>query len=469
MITSSIAESAPANTTDPFEAKEWEELKETFAQASELYDRDDLPGSIALLRGVIHECHRFLLRHPDPTLFFSPPDQRENVPDSPVLAPLTPSVVEDRLWRDWHWTHERGRGNREDRMSTSPPPDRDPSGESPSAFYAVFGTALFLFGNLIAQNASLVLSREPAVPSLYWLAALDVFNACDNLPSRTSGVAIGAGPTTADDWRIAVAWGRILVCLADEATAPSRTPVPAAPRFAPRSPLAAIVALRMPGVSHARASASALLTLAADQFSRGIFHMPHTQPTPAPGPPDARAFSRPRELFTLASEVLGVAERLRDADARRKWALWADAIFHQMHMEADVDEWRARVTVARGRCWLAAGSARADELEDALEQGDAGVLRSREAEDARQGLAMAISFFERAKGSASTDSPETSLQDMQPLLAEALLSLANLTADEDAREALYTRAQAEGGEAVTRELGPRPTAAPTEDVRMDES
>jgi hypothetical protein len=69
-------------------------------------------------------------------------------------------------------------------------------------------------------------------------------------------------------------------------------------------------------------------------------------------------------------------------------------------------------------------------------------------------------------------------------LAEALLSLANLTTDEDAREALYMRAQAEGGYMVARELGGtiRPTRtrvhahartprsrSRTMDVRMDES
>ena len=57
-----------------------------------------------------------------------------------------------------------------------------------------------------------------------------------------------------------------------------------------------------------------------------------------------------------------------------------------MHMEADVDAWRARVGVARGRCWLVIGSAHADEMEDALERGDACVLLSKEAEVARTGL-----------------------------------------------------------------------------------
>jgi hypothetical protein len=57
-----------------------------------------------------------------------------------------------------------------------------------------------------------------------------------------------------------------------------------------------------------------------------------------------------------------------------------------MHMEADVDAWRARVGVARGRCWLVIGSVHADEMEDALERGDTGVLHTKEAEVARTGL-----------------------------------------------------------------------------------
>lgn len=317
--------------------------------------------------------------------------------------------------------------------------------------HAVLGVALFLFGNIIAQNPSLALPREPTTPSPYWLAALDVLNAGDNLPSQTNGAHAYASPSydatgsgSADDWRVAIAWGRTLVALAYEATkrspstsSPSPPPSPATaraylppaspnsptspsssnspPRYQPRSPLAVITTLRPPGLSHAaRASASELLTLAADQFSRGIFHMPHnnhqphhhhhpnnnsnrtslsspcssSSPSSPPGTAatEAAAAQRPHILYTLASEVLAVAERLDDTEARRRWAGWADAVFLQMHMEADVDAWRARVGVARGRCWLVIGSAHADEMEDALERGDASVLLSKEAEVARTGL-----------------------------------------------------------------------------------
>jgi hypothetical protein len=112
-------------------------------------------------------------------------------------------------------------------------------------------------------------------------------------------------------------------------------------------------------------------------------HQPHHGTS---SPTSSAAARRPHVLFTLASEVLAVAERLDDAEACRRWAGWADAVFLQMHMEADVDAWRARIGVARGRCWLVVGSAHADDMEDALDHGDSSVLLSKDAEDARVGL-----------------------------------------------------------------------------------
>jgi len=263
--------------------------------------------------------------------------------------------------------------------------------------HAVLGIALFFFGNIIAQNPDLALSREPTTPTPYWRAALDVFNAGENLPCQTRGT----DPTDEDgkehNWRLAIVWGRTLVALAHEATKPSPPPSPATarpspraapypPRYPPRSPLAAIAAMHTPGgLAHVRATPAELLTLAADQFTRGIFHMPRIP----------RASGRAHTLFTLAEEVLAVAERLDGAEARRRWAEWADAVFVQVCAEVDVEAWRARVDVARGRCSLVTGHVRADEVEDRVERGDVGVLLSKEAEEARAGLSMGkhSSFF----------------------------------------------------------------------------
>ena len=387
-------------------------------------------------------------------------------------------------------------------------------------------------GSLIAQDPSVVLPDEPDAPSTYWLAALDVFETGENLPSRVGG----GGLDTAEDWRMAIVWGRTLVSLADEkvthsmrlAKAAPATPAPPAlpelaytpaaspfamsePQWPASSPFHAIAQFRPPvtrRMSLYAASAHDIMVLAMDQFSRGIFHMPHPHyshahnpsfihtpgtgagvsqtssyfssasgPSPhhaslSPAPALAGAadplvsFSRPKELFTIASEVLGVAERLPLAAHRQYWARWADGVFEQMKNEADMDAWRAPILGARGRCWLVMGGAPVEDMEGALERGGAaaaGVLHSAEAEEAREGLAMAVSFFERARGSAVALAGEGSGagagagaaagDEVRPLLAEALLVLANLTADENKREELYARAQAEAGEDLGLGLG----------------
>ena len=391
----------------------------------------------------------------------------------------------------------------------------DRHAELPTAFHAIFGTSLFLMGNLVSQDPSIVLPGEPDAPSTYWLAALDVFETGENLPSRIGG----NGLDNTEDWRMAIVWGRTLVCLADEkvthnmkvakeqAQASSAAsgdfcyyPMGSAfsmsePHWPPSSPFHAIAQFRPPvtrRMSLYSASAHDIMVLAMDQFSRGIFHMPHPHyshahnPTfvhtpgtttggfqssnyfsSASAPPSHYAspyvpssdplvsFSRPKELFTIASEVLGVAERLVSGTHRHYWASWADSVFNQMKNEADMDAWRAPILSARGRCWLVMGSAPVEEMEAALEAGDLDVLHTPEAEEAREGLAMAISFFERAKAQATDTTMSMSSDpgelggprdDVSPLLAEALLVLANLTADENKREELYARAQAEAGE-----------------------
>lgn len=374
-------------------------------------------------------------------------------------------------------------------------------------------------GNLVLQDPSIVLPGEPDAPSTYWLAALDVFETGENLPSRIGG----NGLDTTEDWRMAIVWGRTLVCLADEKVThnmkvakeqaqassaasgefcyyPMGSAFPMSePHWPTSSPFHAIAQFRPPvtrRMSLYSASAHDIMVLAMDQFSRGIFHMPHPHyshahnPTfvhtpgttagayqnsnyfsSASAPPSHYAspyvpssdplvsFSRPKELFTIASEVLGVAERLVSGAHRHYWASWADSVFNQMKNEADMDAWRAPILSARGRCWLVMGSAPVEEMETALEAGDLDVLHTPEAEEAREGLAMAISFFERAKAQAADSygygyghgvawgsADEGPGDDVSPLLAEALLVLANLTADENKREELYARAQAEAGE-----------------------
>ncbi|KIK56987.1 hypothetical protein GYMLUDRAFT_138519, partial [Collybiopsis luxurians FD-317 M1] len=458
MDTSSITfKGTQTNSKVTCDYEDWEDLKDLFGKALEQYEGEDASSALPLIRGVIHECHRFLLFYEDPSVLFSNPN---NIPGH---SPDTLTPPDERLHRDWTADH---------------PPDSVGNKafpnckcvEPPTAFHSIFGTALFLFGNLVAQDPALVLEGEPESPLQYWLAALDVFETGENLPTRTSGRSVNLP----EDWRFAIVWGRTLVCLADETisrlrkTSNSSTDDPSAykrtpffadePTWPSQSPFSIIVQRRPPvtqRMSLITASPDEILRLAMDQFSRGIFHMPHPShavPPPAGKPPSSGgasspldSFSRAKELFTIASEVLLVAEKLDAPPQRKYWASWADSVFNQMKMEADVDAWRGPINRARGQCCLIVGTAQAEEFEEALERGDDSVLQSEDADEAREALTDAVAFLDKAKSSADPDQVD---EELQHFLEEALLTLANMTLDEKAREALYARAQKESGGAL---------------------
>ncbi|KAJ7228873.1 hypothetical protein GGX14DRAFT_692753 [Mycena pura] len=420
--------------------EDWEDLKELFARAAEQYDNDDVHEALPLLRGVIHECHRFLLLYEDPSVLFAEPTRRSKSPEPISVSP------------------------------SSKQPQKCKCRESPTAFHAILGTSLFLFGSLLAQDASLAVADEPTNPATYWLAALDVFETGENLPSRTSG----RGCQYPEDWRMAIVWGRTLLAVADEVVKREHSttllpPLPPEPKWPnpAASPFAAIAMRRPPASRRITLTTTAphdLLLLAMDQFTRGIFHMPHPAHAADDAPADAaRPFSRATELFTIAREVLALAERLPAPAERTRWATWADSVLQQMDLEGDTarDEWRGPVTRARGRCWLVVGTARMEDIEAMAEERgwEDSVLDCEEAGEAREGLVRAIEFFERAAGSAKGEFGDSTEgeggkelsdeeQELRAFLAEALLTLANLTKEEDKREELYRRAQELDGDVL---------------------
>lgn len=275
---------------------------------------------------------------------------------------------------------------------------------------------------------------------------------------------------------MAIMWGRTLVALADDLLARQtkskednpNTPLDPfiasyladSPKWPNASPFGAINRSRRTTrrLSLTTATPNELLVLAMDQFSRGIFHMPHPNhsppasssslpaPSPLPAikqPPDS--FSRAKELFTIGSEVLLISEKLLEPSERQTWGAWSDSIFSQMKMEADMEVWRAPIARARGRCCLIVGAARAEELEGALESGNMDVLDTEDAEDAREALVCAIGYLEKAR-ELCEEEDEEGKEELRSLLVEALVTLANLTGDVGRREELYAKAQLEGGE-----------------------
>lgn len=261
-----------------------------------------------------------------------------------------------------------------------------PVGDLPTAFHSLLGTALFFFGNLMAANPDLALPGEPPSPVPYWIAALDVFESGENLPTRVEGQhtnpmprqfnfsAGGSVSPPGEDWRMAIMWGRTLVAIATEIVdrnrgKPPPPPPPTSfpspfptnkdylktgtiwdeePEWPPESPFGVIINRRPPitrRMSLNDATPHEMLQLAMDHFSRGIFHLPHNtstssassssyplsssrQPTTTTGPP----FSRGKVLYEVAEEVLLLAEKLDDPEERREWAHFADSIFGQIYV-----------------------------------------------------------------------------------------------------------------------------------------
>lgn len=286
--------------------------------------------------------------------------------------------------------------------------------EQPTAFHAILGITLFLFGNLIAHDPSLALEGESASPTAYWLAALDVFETGENLPSRTDPKMCDAP----EDWRMAVVWGRTLVCLADVKITRSMKAAQGnlnclnsqacftaedEPDWSPESPFHAIASRRPPvtrRMTLTSASAHDLMVLAMDQFSRGILHMPRRVLPSAGGSRQnpltiGPHFSRAGELFAIASEVLGVAERLDSPDDRQHFSFWADSIFNQVSKSSSgVDvELPTRVALSRGRCWLNIASSKVEEYEGAIERGDEAVLSSPQVAETREELSTGSFHF----------------------------------------------------------------------------
>ncbi|KAG6889757.1 hypothetical protein C0995_014684 [Termitomyces sp. Mi166 len=445
MDVSSIA--GPGNSPEKpsWTYDDWEDLKDLFVQATDQFENAGASEALPIIRGVIHECHRFMLVYPDPSVLLLNPPPKHHL--SGTTSPPDEAIASVLL------------------SSLPPKPHKCKCADLPTAFHLILGTVLFMFGSLIDQDPTQAAPGEPDTPLPYWLAALDVFETGENLPIRTSGY----GPEVPDDWQMAIVWGRTFVALAEQmvtrqleshkegasATYDGATVsefLAEDPEWPPESPFSVIVRRRPPltqRMTLSSASPNELMVFAMDQFSRGIFRMPHQVHQAQILPLGAETFSRAKELFQIASDVLSVAEKLMLPTERHFWATWADGIFNQMKMEADMDAWRGPINRARGRCWLVVGTARAEEFEAAMEESDGSLADSKEAREARDGLLKALAFFERAKGSAAANHEELGdedAQELRKLLAETLLDLGNLAPTKEEQEKYYTRAKEEGGQ-----------------------
>jgi len=294
----------------------------------------------------------------------------------------------------------------------------------------LLGSTLFFFGNLIAACPHLALSDESSIPVPYWIAALDVFEGGENLPSRFIANAYRMDdlpddytPPPREDWRMGVMWGRTLVALATEMVdryrkdpPPPRpitflSPIPTntdylktgtiwddEPRW-PRDSLFGLINAHRPPITRQMllvdVTPHGLLQIAVDHLHRGIFHMPHSSSTSARTSHNMVTphFSRSKSLYEIADEVLLLAEKLPDPQERREWASYASSVLsqilvprsHRFHEKStatasgsttstDTSDPRSSIpqgllAKTRGRAYLVIGSTIAEVIEESMDQG----------------------------------------------------------------------------------------------------
>ncbi|KIJ65437.1 hypothetical protein HYDPIDRAFT_27444 [Hydnomerulius pinastri MD-312] len=353
MSAMSLAQSRPAKVLQAdFSYDDWLGLQALFANALKLFNEgepeDEGRGAIALVRGVIHQCHRSLVSNQNAGLI-------DDEVSGGVVRGLSPGSLDEAVSNNTALEciialSPRTRVVTENKKL----PERT---QYLTALHAILGTSIFFFGRLIGKNPSLALPGEPATSLPYWLSALDVFETGYNLPGRTSG-AYSLG----EDWLLATSGSRALLAVIGLLLAGERSQHSAMNLFMSNckwpanSPLGTIAAQRPPA-THRMAlslmSPNELMLVAADQFLRGILHMPHNHTAYFPH------FSRANELLTIATEVLEVVEQFPLASERQHWASWAQSILNLIKPEMATEAQLELCQLARNRCRSLVGSHKA--------------------------------------------------------------------------------------------------------------
>ena len=250
----------------------------------------------------------------------------------------------------------------------------------------------------------------------YWLSALDVFEAGDSLPNRSKI----ADSVTSEDWRMSIAWGFALVCLAKVVQKRTQAAKDLPPTDAPLlveepqwrldSPFHAILSKTPPLTRQFHlqgASPQELLLLAQDHIYRGILYMPRSGWSPTGMFSESiatlpiskvLASNAPREFLKISADILSIAEQFEEPSERQSWAQFADVVLNAVQGVED-EPWKTSILLGRGKCQLASAFAKMQALGMDLQAPESHhqVLDSYRARSARKTLSSGWGFnFQRA-------------------------------------------------------------------------
>ncbi|KAF9511356.1 hypothetical protein BS47DRAFT_1346876 [Hydnum rufescens UP504] len=312
--------------------------------------------------------------------------------------------------------------------------------EPPTAFFALYADALIHSGHIIGINSEVALEGEPDSPLAYFEAALDIV--------ESGAEKANAGSQSGDDWKLHYSWTKALVLLARaKITQPgiSGAGAPSISTVSSSSTLAGQLR-RTPG-----SSSEDLLSIAVEHYNIAVSHIPQNLPSRRDQGaehdiPSIRTPSKSEICCTIGTLVFDVAELLPSSERRHHWTNWAVEAFEDSRRHLGLDELQVEYNLTKGH-----GRALLALLPDLLGEDfdeDPNILSLPEAPKARIEVENALSLFDRARVISSTLRPNSRENDddeeLHNLLCEALLYLANLTEDNETRDALFSRAREEG-------------------------
>ncbi|KAG9014343.1 hypothetical protein FRB94_012749 [Tulasnella sp. JGI-2019a] len=366
--------------------EDWEDLKEIFANALHNYKGPEPTTCAPLLRGVIHECDRFIRNLDDPTSVY-----RTNLEvSSSVSRPTTDSLL---------------------------------------SFATIQGYALYLMGTLILDDPAIVTEGEPTDPAEYFEVVLSTF---DDAFKRYKG----EGPADIlDPWRarMEIVWGDAINGLA-----------------ATRNESGPSIAEDDHAMTLYKAETAVAHFLDAQRCFPSTKRVGSSDPVLSVDsevdPTSIVTLTRNAMILETGRGIIEASYREDDGDLVREWCnRVVQLVDSSSFTDADDRETRASFDILRGKCWLTTGALLSEACAGADDYPES--LGTSEAHSARDELEKAIKFLVAARKHLEDLPDYESLdthQNAEQSLGEAYMHLGNVTVDEGKRESLYTLAKGLG-------------------------
>ncbi|KAF8738758.1 hypothetical protein RHS02_05578, partial [Rhizoctonia solani] len=403
-------EDTPPQDPEELKLQDWQDLEELFGNALDALYGPNWTSAIPLIRGVLHECARMVTVYNDPTLIYSPLEAETQVGLEKAPA---------------------------------------------SAFYTIYASAWFIMSTFARSDPSLLTEDEPEEALEYLLSALsackkgeqaldvrkqtkawDVSRFFIHIPHFQANLKKYVGTRI----QLEFTWGRVLV-----AAAQSLSDSEDEPRVSENGTTDARAHFLGPGPS-------AALARAFEHLTYGIDHRPRYTDSDSEAKDEQKSKEERfvRALLESAQGVLATSESLQSEESLPILHLEKCREFlHQVEEMSVPEELRVQVILVLGQINLAIGSSIAEKFEeDSNAEDDTGSEGLETRKVAIGSLKEAVAKFDAVRelcSKQSTEKAESVVEELKPMLQEALVTLATLLPEGPEQERMYSRYQAEGG------------------------